>query len=87
MSQTGLKDITDEVALKKAAMQALIASGDKPTPVKVTQFVRPVLANREISQTLNAIKAAGGQAQYVAADVTNSSNVVCCGSTHHKRVW
>jgi acyl transferase domain-containing protein len=69
------KDITDEVALKKAAMQALITAGDKPTPVKVTQFVRPVLANREIAQTLNAIKAAGGQAQYVAADVTNSSNV------------
>ncbi len=69
------KDITDEVALKKAAMQALIATGDKPTPVKVTQFVRPVLANREIAQTLNAIQAAGGQAQYVAADVTNSSNV------------
>ena len=67
--------ITDEVALKKAAMQALIAAGDKPTPVKVTQFVRPVLANREIAQTLNAIKAAGGQAQYVAADVTNSSDV------------
>jgi len=69
------KGITDEVALKKAAMQALIASGDKPTPVKVTQFVRPVLANREIAQTLNAIKAAGGQAHYVAADVTNSSSV------------
>ena len=69
------KDITDEVALKKAAMQALIAAGDKPTPVKVTQFVRPVLANREIAQTLNAIKAAGGKVQYVAADVTNSSNV------------
>jgi len=67
--------ITDEVALKKAAMQALIAAGDKPTPVKVTQFVRPVLANREIAQTLNAIKAAGGQAQYVAADVTNSNSV------------
>jgi acyl transferase domain-containing protein len=67
--------ITDEVALKKAAMQALIAAGDKPTPVKVTQFVRPVLANREIAQTLNAIKAAGGQAQYAAADVTNSSSV------------
>ncbi|MBL4821956.1 MAG: SDR family NAD(P)-dependent oxidoreductase [Colwellia sp.] len=69
------KNITDEVALKKAAMQALIAAGDKPTPVKVTQFVRPVLANREIAQTLNAIKAAGGQAQYIAADVTNSTNV------------
>ncbi len=69
------KDITDEVALKKAAMQALIAAGDKPTPVKVTQFVRPILANREIAQTLNAINAAGGQARYVEADVTNSSNV------------
>ena len=67
--------ISEEVALKKAAMQALIASGEKPTPVKVTQFVRPVLANREIAQTLNAIKTAGGQAHYVAADVTNSTSV------------
>ncbi len=67
--------ISDEVALKKAAMQALIASGEKPTPVKVTQFVRPVLANREIAQTLTAIKAAGGQAHYAAADVTNSESV------------
>ena len=67
--------ITEEVALKKAAMQALIASGDKPTPVKVTKFVRPVLANREIAQTLLAIKTAGGQAHYIAADVTNSESV------------
>jgi NAD(P)-dependent dehydrogenase (short-subunit alcohol dehydrogenase family) len=68
--------INDEAELKKAAMQALIASGDKPTPVKVTQFVRPVLANREIAETLDAIKAAGGQAQYVSADVTNSESVL-----------
>jgi polyketide-type polyunsaturated fatty acid synthase PfaA len=67
--------IDDEVVLKKAAMQALIASGEKPTPVKVTQFVRPVLANREIAQTLAAIQAAGGQAHYAAADVTNSDSV------------
>ncbi|TYK64954.1 SDR family NAD(P)-dependent oxidoreductase, partial [Colwellia echini] len=65
----------DEVALKKAAMQVLIASGEKPTPVKVSDFVRPILANREIIQTLNAIKLAGGQAKYVAADVTNSESV------------
>ncbi|MBU2872225.1 SDR family NAD(P)-dependent oxidoreductase, partial [Colwellia sp. E2M01] len=67
--------LQDEVALKKAAMQVLIASGEKPTPVKVSDFVRPILANREIIQTLNAIKAAGGQAHYVAADVTNSDSV------------
>ncbi|ALO36604.1 peptide-binding protein [Colwellia sp. MT41] len=73
--------ITEEVALKKAAMQALIAAGDKPTPVKVTQFVGPVLANREIAQTLTAIKAAGGQAQYAAADVTNSDSVTTAVAT------
>jgi acyl transferase domain-containing protein len=80
------KDISDEVALKKAAMQALIAAGDKPTPVKVTQFVRPVLANREIAQTLNAIKAAGGQVQYVAADVTNSIDVAAAVATITKEL-
>ncbi|MBU2970962.1 SDR family NAD(P)-dependent oxidoreductase [Pseudoalteromonas sp. C2R02] len=69
------KGINDEVALKKAAMQALIAAGEKPTPVKVSQFIRPVLANREIAQTLTSIEAAGGQAQYVSADVTNSESV------------
>jgi len=67
--------IVDEGSLKKAAMQALIATGEKPTPVKVNQFLRPVLANREIAQTLNAIKAAGGKAFYAAADVTNSESV------------
>ena len=67
--------ITDEAELKKSAMQALIAAGDKPTPVKVTQFVKPVLANREISDTLKAIRAAGGNAEYVSADVTDSDSV------------
>jgi polyketide-type polyunsaturated fatty acid synthase PfaA len=67
--------INDEAALKKAAMQALIAAGDKPTPVKVMQFIKPIFANREISQTLNAIKAAGGQAEYVASDVTDAASV------------
>jgi len=69
------KGINDEAALKKAAMQALIAAGDKPTPVKVMQFIKPIFANREISDTLNAIKAAGGQAEYVASDVTNALSV------------
>jgi acyl transferase domain-containing protein len=67
--------MSDEVVLKKAAMQALIASGEKPTPMKISGFVGPVLANREIQQTLNAIKAAGGQAHYLAVDVTNSASV------------
>jgi len=69
------KGINDEAVLKKAAMQALIAAGDKPTPVKVMQFIKPIFANREISDTLTAIKAAGGQAEYVASDVTDALSV------------
>ncbi|HEY9032541.1 MAG TPA: phosphopantetheine-binding protein, partial [Pseudomonadales bacterium] len=61
--------ISDADALKKAAMQALIAAGDKPTPVKVQQFMNPLLAQREIRSTLAAIEAAGGKALYVSADV------------------
>ncbi|NRA72802.1 MAG: SDR family NAD(P)-dependent oxidoreductase, partial [Gammaproteobacteria bacterium] len=72
---TWAQGITDQAELKKAAMQALIAGGDKPTPVKVTQLIKPILANREIGQTLAAIKAAGGQAQYVASDVTDAMSV------------
>ncbi|MEW6995740.1 SDR family NAD(P)-dependent oxidoreductase [Colwelliaceae bacterium MEBiC 14330] len=68
--------ISDEVALNKAAMQVLIASGEKPTPVKVKQLVSPVIANREIAQTLTAIRAAGGQAHYIAADVTDATSVI-----------
>ncbi|MCJ8350479.1 type I polyketide synthase [Moritella sp.] len=67
--------INDEAALKKAAMQSLIAAGDKPTPMKIVQLIKPIQANREIAQTLTAITAAGGQAEYVSADVTNAANV------------
>ncbi|SQD77118.1 type I polyketide synthase [Moritella yayanosii] len=67
--------ISDEAALKKAAMQSLIAAGDKPTPMKIVQLIKPIQANREIAQTLTAITAAGGQAEYVSADVTKAANV------------
>ncbi|MGB5444664.1 MAG: SDR family NAD(P)-dependent oxidoreductase, partial [Psychromonas sp.] len=64
---TGIEDLD---ALKKAAMQVLITRGEKPTPVSVSACIRPVLANREIKQTLEAIQAVGGIAEYISADVT-----------------
>jgi hypothetical protein len=67
--------INDEAALKKAAMATLIASGDKPTPVKITLFIKPILANREIAATIAAIKDVGGQTAYVSADVTDAAGV------------
>jgi acyl transferase domain-containing protein/NAD(P)-dependent dehydrogenase (short-subunit alcohol dehydrogenase family) len=67
--------ITEQADLKKAAMQAIIASGDKPTPLSITQAIRPIIANREITQTLDAITTAGSQVEYVSADVTDSAAV------------
>ncbi|WP_413693352.1 SDR family NAD(P)-dependent oxidoreductase [Psychromonas sp. KJ10-2] len=61
--------IDSDVELKKAAMQHLINSGQKPNPKSVKQLINAVLANREIKQTLQAITQAGGIAEYVAADV------------------
>ncbi|WP_372882054.1 SDR family NAD(P)-dependent oxidoreductase [Psychromonas sp.] len=63
----GIEELDD---LKKAAMQALITQGEKPTPVSVAAFIRPVLANREIKQTLEAVHAVGGIAEYISVDVT-----------------
>ncbi|TEW55938.1 SDR family NAD(P)-dependent oxidoreductase [Psychromonas sp. RZ22] len=64
-----------EESLKKAAMQFLIAEGEKPNPKLIQNMVNPVLANREISQTLNRISDEGGIAEYVSADVCDAYNL------------
>ncbi|MEL0657793.1 SDR family NAD(P)-dependent oxidoreductase [Psychromonas arctica] len=61
--------------LKKAAMQHLINSGEKPSPKLIKQMIRPVLANREITQTLQAIETLGGIAEYVSADVCDKEKL------------
>ncbi len=62
---------TEEPALKKRAMEALQATGEAPTPLKVKRMVKEVLTRREILGTLDAVAEAGGQALYVSADVTD----------------
>jgi len=64
-----------EVALKTAAMQHLIAQGEKPNPKMINALIYPVLANREITQTLESIAAVGGIAEYVSADVCDKQAV------------
>ncbi|MFN2310146.1 MAG: SDR family NAD(P)-dependent oxidoreductase, partial [Gammaproteobacteria bacterium] len=51
------------------------ASGEKPTPVKIQQALRPVLSIREIQHSLAAIRQVGGQAEYVSADVTDAAEI------------
>ena len=66
---------TDETELKKRAMMALKDAGEKPTPMKVQSYLRPILSQREIGSVLAAIGAAGGTALYLACDVTDANSV------------
>ncbi len=62
----------EEAALKRAAMAHLSSAGDeRPTPRQVQRLVGQLLAEREIRETLAAVADAGGQAVYMAADVTD----------------
>ncbi len=67
--------IVNEQALKQAAMQRLIDTGERATPVKVKQLLQPILAHREITDTLAAISAAGGQAHYINVDITQQETL------------
>ena len=64
-----------ESELKKAAMKHLLNTGEKPSPKLIKQLIGPVLANREITQTLQSIEAFGGIAEYVSADVCDQENL------------
>jgi NAD(P)-dependent dehydrogenase (short-subunit alcohol dehydrogenase family) len=59
---------TDTVALKRV----LAARGVASTPAELEQIARRVAAEREIRQTLQAIRDAGGQVTYHAVDVRNA---------------
>jgi len=61
--------------LKRACAADFTTRGEKPTPAGVTKAVNAVLSHREIHETLDAIRNAGGQATYAAADITDRDAV------------
>ena len=61
----------DEAALKKFAIQAVMARGERPSPKHIQRAVDAVLSRREIEGTVQAIEAAGGRARYLSVDVTD----------------
>ncbi|WP_460207176.1 SDR family NAD(P)-dependent oxidoreductase [Scytonema sp. NUACC21] len=63
----------DEPVLKKRIMEYLLSLGEKPTPINVQKLYNKIVSSREIQQTLNTIKQAGGYAKYVSVDVTDSN--------------
>lgn len=80
LGRTALQDepawaqsISAEADLKKQAIADMQARGEKPTPALIGKAVSSVLAQREIRQTLAAVAAAGGQAVYLSADITDAA--------------
>lgn len=66
---------TDDQQLKKNCMEAFIAEGEKPTPVKIAKRMQPVLASREIRNTLDVLKQAGSEAAYISADILDTDSL------------
>ncbi len=66
------QDCFDESVLKKRIMEHQLSQGDKPIPKSVENEFKRICSSRKINQTLSRIKQAGGKAEYISADVTNS---------------
>jgi NAD(P)-dependent dehydrogenase (short-subunit alcohol dehydrogenase family) len=62
---------SDEAELKKRIMTDLKARGEKPTPLGLQKLYNGLIARREIEGTLRAVRGAGGQAEYLSADITD----------------
>ena len=65
----------DDAGLKRALLGLAQQRGEKLTPVELGRRVSRILANREINHTIEAIRAAGGDAAYYAVDVTDRVGV------------
>ena len=68
----GADAVEDEAALKRLIMENIITSGEKPTPQKIQRTYKAFIARREIIETIAAVKAAGGDAEYLSVDITDT---------------
>ena len=79
---TEARDAKGDADLKRALMQAALARGEKVSPAGLGKQVSRILANREVRGTVAAIQAAGGQAVYVACDVTDVAGLKAIVAEH-----
>lgn len=64
----GSNDISE---LKQRVAEHLKAQGEQPLPIYVQRMVDTLISSREIQATLDAIRAAGGRAEYHSIDITD----------------
>jgi len=69
------RNSTDEADLKGRFIRWQSERGEKTTPVIAQKAVAELLAQREISQTLQAIREAGGEAVYLSVDITDAATL------------
>ncbi len=62
----------NEAELKQRILEYFQAQGEKPTPIMVQKKYQLISSQREIKNTLKAIEQAGGQAEYLSVDITNT---------------
>jgi len=60
-----------EAELKRSILEHLKAAGETPTPQKIQKLYTGFLSQIEVEETLQAVRSAGGQAEYVSVDVTD----------------
>lgn len=65
------KDCQDEGELKRRILQSLQAGGEKASPQQIQKAFAQIRAGREIRATLEAVRRAGGEAEYVSVDVAD----------------
>ena len=61
--------------LQKSALNAFKESGNTITPKNLQSEVKKVISSREINNTLQKVRDAGGSAVYIPADVTDSESL------------
>jgi hypothetical protein len=76
----------DQPALMQAVAATARAEGRELPPAELGARVRALLAAREVRSTLAAIRAAGGEARYAAADV-RSAESIGAALAEARRAW
>ncbi|WP_443053989.1 SDR family NAD(P)-dependent oxidoreductase [Streptomyces sp. IBSBF 2435] len=75
-----------DAGLKAAAAGELKAGGEKPTPKRVEQLYRTVVGIREIAATLEEVRAAGSEAEYLAVDITDQAATAAALAPYRERI-
>ncbi|MBS9384022.1 MAG: SDR family NAD(P)-dependent oxidoreductase [Dolichospermum sp. BR01] len=62
----------NEAELKQQILENFQAQGEKATPIMVQKKYQAISSQREIQNTLKAIEQAGGKAEYLSVDITDT---------------